>query len=239
MSDANVSYFGFDTDSASSDVSVSWIAFESNESSIDVNVSYFDFDADNTSSDVSVSWIALDTNASPINVNVGWFGFDTNSSGGVCVSQFCFDADAQHIEEQQYGGAARKTKNRNYSIFSRTQDDEEKNQERIELGIIEKTKPITDEKIKVVAKKDNAEKESSDYWSLHLYEYLLNEQIAKIHTELLLQKTIENVILIERQNAIQQALYLRQLEIEKSLQIEYQRIIEEDMIFVMSIMSEL
>lgn len=135
-----------------------------------------------------------------------------------------------------------KREKRDYQRLDRQQTDEEKKQERIELGIIEADdviKPIIEEKVKALAKKENVESESSDYWSIHLYEYLLNEELAKLRTDILLRNIKENVINQIRQDEINAALIQRQADMESAYAAEYQRIIDDDIVFIMSIMSEI
>lgn len=119
--------------------------------------------------------------------------------------------------------------------IKRKKKDEEEIAEIVEKEI----ESIIEEKVKVISRKQNAKPESEDYWSLHLYENLLNQRIAEITTQILLQKIRDNAINALRQKAIEEALFKRQLEIEKALFIEYQRIIEEDMIFVFSMLAEM
>jgi hypothetical protein len=126
--------------------------------------------------------------------------------------------------------------------LDKQQSEEEKRQQRIDLGIIEDDKiieSVAKEKVRVKAKKDNVTNESPDYWSIHLYEHLLNEELAKLRTEILLRNIQVNVINQLRQNEIEAALLQRQADIEYAYAVEYQRIIDEDIFFIMSIMAEI
>ena len=104
--------------------------------------------------------------------------------------------------------------------------------------IDESLEEITQEKVKLVTKKANIKKESSEYWDIHVYEYLLNEKLAKIRADYLLQKLRDNAINSALSRLIEDALIQRQMLIEQELVAEYNRITEEDLIFVLSVLSE-
>ncbi len=123
--------------------------------------------------------------------------------------------------------------------FKHYQTKEEKEQERIELGIIEATKPIMSEKVKVAEKLKHTKPETDGYWELVSYQYLLNEELAKIQSDLLLNRIRESAINSARFNLILEAFKRRQSEYELNLALEYQRQVEEDIIFVLSVMAEI
>lgn len=123
--------------------------------------------------------------------------------------------------------------------LDKRQSEDEKQLEREALGIIDKITPIIEEKVRVKAKKENAEAGSSDYFDLVAYEYLLNEQIAKIRADILLEKIKQRVISDNIAALIEESLNKRQAEIEMQQFLEYQRIIEEDLIFVFSMLAEM
>lgn len=123
--------------------------------------------------------------------------------------------------------------------LDKRQTEEEKRIERESLGIIEKITPIIEEKAKVKAKKESVSSGSSDYFDLVAYEYLLNEQIAKIRADILLEKIKQRVISDNIAALIEESLNKRQAEIEMQQFLEYQRIIEEDLIFVFSMLAEM
>ena len=123
--------------------------------------------------------------------------------------------------------------------LDKRQTEDEKQLEREALGIIDKITPIIEEKVRVKAKKENAEAGSSDYFDLVAYEYLLNEQIAKIRADILLEKIKQRVISDNIAALIEESLIKRQAEIETQQFLEYQRIIEEDLIFVFSMLAEM
>ncbi len=124
--------------------------------------------------------------------------------------------------------------------LDRRQTEEEKRLEREELGIIEKEiTPIIAEKVRVKAKKENADSNSGEYLELLVYERLLDEEIARIRYELLLEKLNQRVISDNIASMIEESLNKRQAEIELQQFLEYQRIIEEDLIFVFSMLAEM
>ncbi len=142
-----------------------------------------------------------------------------------------------------YGKRDKELEKRDYSRLDKTQTEEEKKRQRIELGIIKDDEkiiePLIKEKAKAKIKKESVKVDSSEYWSLHLYENLLNQEIANQHYQFLLQKLKDNAINQVRIKSIEEAIKRRQSEMEITAAIEIQRIMDDDMVFIMSVLAEI